>query len=109
MNFVNLGNTGLKFSQVILGCGNFGGGSVRAGHHRLRHGGCLRRWSQCSATRDILSINSKVFNPVAPGPNHRGLSRLHIIRQVDASLQRLAVDYLDMYLMHEPDPSTPME
>jgi aryl-alcohol dehydrogenase-like predicted oxidoreductase len=50
-----------------------------------------------------------VFNPVGDGPNDRGLSRRHILRQVEASLKRLGVDHLDMYLIHEPDPSTPLE
>ncbi|HEX9921873.1 MAG TPA: aldo/keto reductase [Anaerolineae bacterium] len=59
--------------------------------------------------RDQLLLSSKVFNPVGPGPNDRGLSRRHIMRQVEASLTRLGVDYLDMYLIHEPDPTTPLE
>jgi aryl-alcohol dehydrogenase-like predicted oxidoreductase len=62
-----------------------------------------------SAVRDQLIVSSKVFNPVGDGPNDRGLSRRHVVRQVDASLRRLGVDYLDMYLIHEPDPSTPLE
>jgi aryl-alcohol dehydrogenase-like predicted oxidoreductase len=59
--------------------------------------------------RDQLLLSSKVFNPIGPGPNDRGLSRRHIMRQVEASLSRLGVDYLDMYLIHEPDPTTPLE
>lgn len=62
-----------------------------------------------AAVRDQLVISSKVFNPVGDGPNQRGLSRLHILRQIDASLTRLGVEYLDLYLMHEPDPATPLE
>jgi aryl-alcohol dehydrogenase-like predicted oxidoreductase len=62
-----------------------------------------------SAVRDQLVVSSKVFNPVGDGPNDRGLSRRQIMRQVDASLRRLGVDYLDMYLIHEPDPSTPLD
>jgi aryl-alcohol dehydrogenase-like predicted oxidoreductase len=54
-------------------------------------------------------LSSKVFNPVGPGPNQRGLSRLHILRQIDASLARLATDRLDLYLIHEPDPATPID
>lgn len=61
------------------------------------------------ATRDNLLISSKVANPVGPGPNQRGLSRRHILEQIDASLNRLGVDHLDMYLVHEPDPNTPLE
>jgi aryl-alcohol dehydrogenase-like predicted oxidoreductase len=59
--------------------------------------------------RDQLLLSSKVFNPVGEGPNDRGLSRRHILRQVEASLARLQTDRLDMYLIHEPDPETPLE
>jgi aryl-alcohol dehydrogenase-like predicted oxidoreductase len=59
--------------------------------------------------RDQLVLSSKVFNPVGPGPNQRGLSRVHLLRQVDASLTRLRTDRLDLHLIHEPDPDTPME
>ena len=62
-----------------------------------------------SSVRDQLVLSTKVFNPVGPGPNERGLSRLHIQRQIDASLRRLATDRLDMYLIHEPDPETPID
>ena len=70
-------------------------------------GNWLRR--KGSHVRDQLILSSKVFNPVGDGPNDRGLSRRHIMRQIDASLTRLGVDYLDMYLAHEPDPTTPLE
>jgi len=59
--------------------------------------------------RDQLLLSSKVFNPVGDGPNDWGLSRRHIMRQIEASLSRLGVDHLDMYLIHEPDPTTPLE
>ena len=62
-----------------------------------------------SRVRDQLIVSSKLFNPVGPGPNDKGLSRRHIMRQVEASLKRLGVDHIDMYLMHEPDPNTPIE
>ena len=54
-------------------------------------------------------LSSKVFNPVGPGPNDRGLSRRHILQQVDESLARLQTDRLDIYLIHEPDPETPLD
>lgn len=59
--------------------------------------------------RENLLISSKVANPVGPGPNQRGLSRRHILEQIDISLRRLGVDHLDMYLVHQPDPETPLE
>jgi aryl-alcohol dehydrogenase-like predicted oxidoreductase len=62
-----------------------------------------------AAARDQLLLSSKVFNPVGDGPNDRGLSRRHILRQIEASLRRLGSDYLDMYLIHEPDPTTPLD
>lgn len=62
-----------------------------------------------AAVRDNLILTSKVFNRVGDGPNNMGLSRRHIMRQVERSLQRLGVDHIDIYLMHEPDPTTPLE
>jgi aryl-alcohol dehydrogenase-like predicted oxidoreductase len=71
----------------------------------------IGRWLQAkgSAVRGRLLVSSKVFNPVGPGPNDRGLSRRHILQQIDASLARLQTDRLDMYLIHEPDPETPLD
>jgi aryl-alcohol dehydrogenase-like predicted oxidoreductase len=71
----------------------------------------IGRWltAKGSAVREQLLISSKVFNPVGPGPNDRGLSRRHILQQVDASLARLQTDRLDLYLIHEPDPETPLD
>ena len=71
----------------------------------------IGRWlkTKDGAVRDQLLLSSKVFNPIGDGPNDRGLSRRHIKRQVDASLGRLRAERLDLYLVHEPDPETPLE
>jgi len=71
----------------------------------------IGRWLKAKgpAVRQQLLVSSKVFNPVGPGPNDRGLSRRHIFQQVDASLARLQTDRLDMYLIHEPDPDTSLD
>jgi len=71
----------------------------------------IGRWLKAkgSAARQQLLLSSKVFNPVGPGQNDRGLSRRHILNQIDASLSRLQTDRLDLYLIHEPDPETPLE
>ena len=61
-----------------------------------------------SHVRDRLLISSKVGNAVGED-GASGLSRGHILRQVDASLRALGVDHLDMYLIHEPDPDTPLD
>lgn len=71
----------------------------------------IGRWlrDKGSSVRDRLVLTSKVFNPVGPGPDERGLSRRHVLRQIEASLARLATDRLDLYLMHEWDPDVPLE
>ena len=57
----------------------------------------LGRWlaGKGSAVRDQVILSSKVWNPVGPGPNQRGLSRVHIQRQIEARLTRLGTDRLD--------------
>jgi aryl-alcohol dehydrogenase (NADP+) len=59
--------------------------------------------------REELVIATKVFNPMSPAPNDRGLSRKHIMASIDASLKRLGVDYVDLYQTHRFDPNTPIE
>ena len=70
----------------------------------------IGRWLKARgpSVRHQLLLSSKVFNPVGDGPNERGLSRAHIMQQIDASLARLGVDHLDFYLIHEPDATTPI-
>src|SRR4029077_9850304 len=71
----------------------------------------IGRWLKAkgSAVRPQVLLSSKVFNPVGPGPNDRGLSRRHVLQQVDQSLARLQTDRLDMYLIPQPDPETPLD
>ncbi len=59
--------------------------------------------------RDEVVLCSKVMEPIGPGVNDRGLSRLHIFNQVEASLRRLGVSHLDVYYAHHPDPTTPLD
>jgi aryl-alcohol dehydrogenase-like predicted oxidoreductase len=59
--------------------------------------------------RDELVIATKVRGMMGKGPNDSGLSRKHILQQVDASLERLNIDYIDLYQIHGFDPQTPME
>jgi aryl-alcohol dehydrogenase (NADP+) len=60
------------------------------------------------APRDQVVIATKAFYPVIEGPNNRGLSRKHLFDAVDASLERLGVDYVDLYQIHRFDPETPI-
>ncbi len=62
-----------------------------------------------SSVRDRLLLSSKLLYPMSDDPNDRGLSRRHILRMVELSLRRLGTDHLDMYLIHGPDPTTPLE
>jgi aryl-alcohol dehydrogenase-like predicted oxidoreductase len=60
-------------------------------------------------SRDELVVATKLFSPMTPGPNGRGLSRKHILSAIDASLTRLGMDYVDLYQIHRFDPQTPVE
>jgi aryl-alcohol dehydrogenase-like predicted oxidoreductase len=59
--------------------------------------------------RDGLEIFTKVYWPIGPGVNDRGLSRKHIRDACDGSLKRLGIDYIDLYQMHRFDYETPLE
>jgi aryl-alcohol dehydrogenase (NADP+) len=61
------------------------------------------------AQRDKVVIATKVFNPMGPGPNEKGLSRKHIHHAIDESLRRLGTDYVDLYQIHRFDYETPIE
>jgi len=59
--------------------------------------------------REKAVVVTKVGNAVGPGPDDQGLSRRHIMREIDRSLTRMKTDYVDSYLMHKPDPETPLQ
>ncbi len=59
--------------------------------------------------RDSYVLATKVLLRMGPGPNQIGLSRYHIMQNVDASLKRLQVDHIDLYQIHGRDPFTPLE
>lgn len=61
------------------------------------------------ANRDEVVIATKVHGQIGEGPNARGTSRVHILSQVEASLERLQVDHIDLYQIHGFDPATPIE
>ena len=131
MNYRNVGKWGLKVSEVALGSWMTnlnGGNAVDIAKDTLRLGyqnginffDCADGYSGGAAEqflgnvlkefpRSSYVVSSKVFFPMGPGPNDWGLSRKHIIEQVDRSLKNLQVDYLDMYFCHRFDPTTPIE
>jgi len=69
----------------------------------------LGRWMKDKGNRDALQIATKVFVPTRRGPNGWGLSRLHIMEAIDASLRRLGTDHVELYLAHGFDPLTPID
>ncbi|HZD58058.1 MAG TPA: aldo/keto reductase [Anaerolineales bacterium] len=130
MDYRFMGRTGLKVSEICLGCQTFGWGADEPASHALANrfvsaGGnffdtsniyneglsetYLGSWLKNRTDRSQLVIASKVFFPAGKGPNDTGLSRKHILEQIDASLRRLHTDYLDLYQMHCWDASTPLE
>ncbi len=59
--------------------------------------------------RSSVFLVTKVWAPMGGGPNDRGLSKKHIAEQCHASLKRLNMDYVDLYMCHRPDPDTPLD
>ena len=125
-------------SRLVLGCGNFGGiGSapaffgqgeseeeafalmdaawkrgIRAFDTADAYGGgrsetWIGRWLAERGRQPALT--TKVFHSVVGDPADRGLARDRILRQIEGSLERLGVERVDTYLIHEPDPETPLE
>jgi aryl-alcohol dehydrogenase-like predicted oxidoreductase len=60
-------------------------------------------------TREEYVVATKVHGKTMPGENGRGLGRKHVLASIDASLQRLGLDYVDLYQIHRWDPATPID
>ena len=136
MQYRRMGSSGLKLSAITLGTLWFGpkvdeATSIRIVHHALDAGvNCVDtadiygkdRWdTPCrgpaeeivgkalKGRRQSVVLASKVAAITGPGANDAGLSRKHIIEGVHESLRRLQTDYIDIYYLHEPDYTTPIE
>ena len=139
MDYVKLGNTGLDVSPICLGCMSFGAAegwvhnpwaldeeSSRSIIKKALDLGVnffdtanayaygkseeiLGRALKDYANRDEVVIATKVFVPVRKGPNGGGLSRKHVMSEIDHSLRRLNTDYVDLYIIHRWDYNTPIE
>ena len=66
-------------------------------------------WMAARKNRHAVIMATKAGGPMGPGPNDAGLSRLHIMQAVEASLARLQTDYIDLYQAHWDDRDTPLE
>ncbi len=137
MQYVNLGNSGIKVSRLCLGCMTYGSSKWRpwvldeeaslpffrqaweaginffdtADMYSLGSSEEVlgRALKGLALPREQVVIATKVFNPMGSTPNEKGLSRKHIRHAIDASLKRLQLDYVDLYQIHRFDPSTPLE
>jgi len=128
MEYRLLGRTGVRVSQLCFGTMSFGGDADEetsaAMFARCREAGvnffdCADMYSKGRAEeilgklivgcRDEIVLTSKVYNPMGPDVNARGLSRRHVMLAVEASLKRLKTDRLDLYFVHMFDADTPIE
>ena len=127
MQYRRMGRAGVKVSRICLGAGVRGqldeARFVRTIERAIDLGcnfiDCANNYGgQRSETllgqvikgkRDRLVITSKVFTRVGPGPNDQGLSRPHILREVENSLRKLQTDWIDIYYLHNVDPETSSE
>jgi 1-deoxyxylulose-5-phosphate synthase len=136
MDQIRLGSTGLHVSRVCLGMMSYGNDSDRpwvldedaaepivrraveggitffdtadvysGGASEVATGRLLPKY----IAREEVVVATKVNGAMTPGPNGRGLSRKHILAGIDASLERLGMDYVDLYQIHRWDPRTPIE
>jgi aryl-alcohol dehydrogenase-like predicted oxidoreductase len=128
MDYRRMGRSGLKVSEICLGTMTFGHGSDEAEAARII-GASMDAGVNFFDTADSYNagvsetmlgkvlhgrrrqvvIATKVFNPVGPGPNDSGHSRLHIMQAIEDSLRRLQTDYIDIYYVHHVDVQTPLE
>src|SRR5262245_16516292 len=69
----------------------------------------IGRWMKTRGNRDRIILATKCWAPTRRGPNNFGLSRQHIMESIDASLERLQTDYVDLYQAHAFDPAVPVE
>src|SRR5260370_28361604 len=136
MKFVRMGYTGAEVSGLCLGCMSFGKSmgdwalseedslpiikkAVEEGISSFDRadvygrgkseqilGGALKT---LNVRRDESIVATKVYAPMSNGPNQAGLSRKHIMQSIDASLQRLGMDYIDLYQIHRFDYNTTIE
>jgi len=134
---VKLGSSGLKVSRICLGMMSYGSRAEQAWHldeaaaepivKAAADGGITffdtadtysggvseeitgRLLGRIFGRREDYVLATKVFFPMGPGPNDRGLGRKHVLAAIDASLRRLGTEYVDLYQIHRWDYDTPVE
>jgi len=136
MEFIPFGQTSLKVSQLCLGTMSMGSSawkkwvldeadSIPILRHALELGinfFDMADWYSTGRNEEVVARNllklrareqlvlaTKVFYPMSDDPGDRGLSREHIAKSIDRSLTRMGTDYVDLYVIHAFDVSTPVE
>ncbi|WP_188187745.1 aldo/keto reductase [Nonomuraea sp. SYSU D8015] len=137
MDYTRLGDTGLKVSRVCLGMMSYGDPAKQEwALPEDQAEPIIRRAAEAGVTffdtadvysqgesevvtgkvlrgifprREDYVLATKVYFPMGKGPNDQGLSRKHILSSIDASLDRLGTDYVDLYQIHRWDDETPVE
>ena len=136
MDYVTLGKTGLKVSRLCLGCMTYGSKkwrewvleeeesrpsikrAIEAGINFFDTANVysdgvseeiVGRAIRDFASREEMVIATKLFNPMRKDPNGKGLSRKAVMTEIDHSLKRLGMDYVDLYQIHRWDYETPIE
>ena len=136
MEYVRLGRSGLTVSRLALGCMSYGDPGWRpwildeaAAQPFFRRAiemgitffdtadmyslgvseEVTGRALKTMARHEEIVIATKVNFPMSAGPNMSGLSRKHILQACDASLRRLGIEAIDLYQIHQFDPSFPID
>ena len=128
MDYVNLGKTGLKVSEYCIGADNFGGQTNAEDSLRIMsaafEGGVnfidtansytdglseeqVGRFIKTRRSEVVLATKGK--SQVGPNPNDVGVNKKYVMQAIDDSLKRLGTDYVDLYQIHSPDLTTPIE
>jgi aryl-alcohol dehydrogenase-like predicted oxidoreductase len=139
MRYNNFGNTGLFVSELCLGTMTFGGQGMWTAIADVDQRGATdlvkaaldagvnfidtanvysnglseqmtgRALADLGVRRSDVIVATKALAPMGEGVNDRGASRVHLLHQIDASLERLGLDHVDLYQIHGWDPATPVE
>jgi aryl-alcohol dehydrogenase-like predicted oxidoreductase len=128
MEYRRMGRSGLKVSALCLGTMTFGHGTDEADARRivdLAFDAGVSFFDTANSYGDGQSevllgkalqgrrrgavVATKFCNPMGPGPNDSGMSRVHIMQAIEESLRRLQMEYVDLYYIHHLDVQTPLE
>jgi aryl-alcohol dehydrogenase-like predicted oxidoreductase len=128
MEYHILGRSGIKVSEICLGALTFGKNTdesegarivevaIEAGVNFFDTADSYNNGTSeeilgkaLKLHRQKVIVASKFFNPMGPGPNDSGMSRVHIMQSIENSLRRLQTDYIDLYYIHHLDEETSLE